>query len=156
SLGFVTLSRQAVVSLVYLIMNNLLFELGGESSVAVYAIIGRLLMFVLFPVLGVMQGFLPIAGYNYGAQKPRRVHESINKAIMYGCILAVLIFGGIQFFAEEITRVFTDDPQVLKETPGAMRWVFAALPIISFQLIGAAYFQAIGKARPALFLTLTR
>jgi Na+-driven multidrug efflux pump len=37
-----------------------------------------------------------------------------------------------------------------------MRWVFAATPIIALQLIGAAYFQAIGKATPALLLTLTR
>ena len=37
-----------------------------------------------------------------------------------------------------------------------MRWVFAATPIIGIQLIGAAYFQAIGKALPALLLTLTR
>ena len=37
-----------------------------------------------------------------------------------------------------------------------MRWVFAAVPILSIQLIGAAYFQAIGKALPALILTLTR
>ena len=41
-------------------------------------------------------------------------------------------------------------------TPSAMRWVFAATPIIALQLIGAAYFQAIGKAVPALLLTLTR
>ena len=34
--------------------------------------------------------------------------------------------------------------------------VFAATPIIALQLIGAAYFQAIGKAKPALLLTLTR
>src|SRR5699024_9880778 len=73
-LGFVTLSRQAVVSVVYLIMNNILFDMGGESSVAVYAIIGRMLMFALSPVLGVTQGFLPIAGYNYGARNPHRVH----------------------------------------------------------------------------------
>ena len=37
-----------------------------------------------------------------------------------------------------------------------MRWVFAATPIIAIQLIGAAYFQAIGKAIPALLLTLLR
>jgi Na+-driven multidrug efflux pump len=37
-----------------------------------------------------------------------------------------------------------------------MRWVFAATPIIAIQLIGAAYFQAVGKAIPALLLTLTR
>tara|TARA_R110000850_G_scaffold271031_2_gene404904 strand:+ start:300655 stop:302010 length:1356 start_codon:yes stop_codon:yes gene_type:complete len=156
SLGFVTLSRQAVVSITYLIMNNILFDLGGESSVAVYAIIGRMLMFALFPVLGVTQGFLPIAGYNYGALNHARVREVINKAILYASFVAIFVFGFIMFFAEEIVSVFTDDVMVLSDTPSAMRWVFAAIPIISVQLIGAAYFQAIGKAVPALLLTLTR
>lgn len=156
SLGFVTLSRQAVVSITYLIMNNILFDLGGESSVAVYAIIGRMLMFALFPVLGVTQGFLPIAGYNYGALNHARVREVINKAILYASFVAIFVFGFIMFFAEEIVSVFTDDAMVLSDTPSAMRWVFAAIPIISVQLIGAAYFQAIGKAVPALLLTLTR
>ncbi|MCR9182340.1 MAG: MATE family efflux transporter [Flavobacteriaceae bacterium] len=156
SLGFVTLSRQAVVSITYLIMNNILFDLGGESSVAVYAIIGRMLMFALFPVLGVTQGFLPIAGYNYGANYHSRVRESINKAIKFAAFLGLFVFGFIMFFAEEIVMVFTDDARVIADTPGAMRWVFAAIPIIAVQLIGAAYFQAIGKAVPALLLTLTR
>ncbi len=156
SLGFVTLARQAVVSITYLIMNNILFDLGGESSVAVYAIIGRMLMFALFPVLGVTQGFLPIAGYNYGANLHQRVRESINKAIMYAAFVALFVFGFIMFFAEEIVSVFTTDARVLADTPNAMRWVFAAIPIIAIQLIGAAYFQAIGKAVPALLLTLTR
>jgi Na+-driven multidrug efflux pump len=44
----------------------------------------------------------------------------------------------------------------LEHIPLAMRLVFAATPIIALQLIGAAYFQAIGKATPALLLTLTR
>ena len=38
----------------------------------------------------------------------------------------------------------------------ALRWVFAATPIIAIQLFGAAYFHAVGKAIPALFLTLSR
>ena len=59
-------------------------------------------------------------------------------------------------FPDAITRLFTQDPNVLEETPSAMRWVFAATPIIGIQLIGAAYFQAIGKAIPALLLTLAR
>ena len=59
-------------------------------------------------------------------------------------------------FPEEITRMFTSDVDVIRKTPSDMRWVFAATPIIAIQLIGAAYFQAIGKARPALLLTLTR
>ncbi len=168
SLGFVTLSRQAVVSLIYLLMNNILFDLGGEAMVAVYAIIGRMLMFALFPVFGVTQGFLPIAGYNYGAHKYERVKESINTAIKYAALMATLVFIGLMIFPGEIAGLFLSSKPdlsalelatnafVLEHTPSAMRWVFAATPIIALQLIGAAYFQAVGKAVPALLLTLTR
>ncbi|MEA1786594.1 MATE family efflux transporter [Arenibacter sp. GZD96] len=168
SLGFVTLARQAVISLIYLIMNNVLFGLGGEALVAVYAIIGRMLMFALFPVFGVTQGFLPIAGFNYGAGKYERVLESIQLAIGYAAILATAVFIGLMVFPAEITSLFLSNKTymsatdlatnafVLHHAPSAMRWVFAATPIIALQLIGAAYFQAIGKAVPALLLTLTR
>ena len=155
-LGFVTLARQAIVSVTYLLMNNILFNLGGETSVTAYAIVGRMLMFALFPVYGITQGFLPIAGFNYGAKHYKRVRESIMTAIKYGVLLAAVIFVFLMLFPESITRLFTQDTEVLKETPPAMRWVFAATPIIGIQLIGAAYFQAIGKATPALLLTLLR
>ncbi|KAA5827348.1 MATE family efflux transporter [Algibacter amylolyticus] len=156
SLGFVTLARQAVVSITYLFMNNILFNLGGETSVTAYAIVGRMLMFALFPVYGITQGFLPIAGFNYGAFKYARVKESIYTAIKYAAGLATLVFILLMVFPEAITRLFTDNAEVMLQTPPAMRWVFAATPIIALQLIGAAYFQAIGKARQALLLTLLR
>jgi len=136
--------------------------------VAVYAIIGRMLMFALFPVFGVTQGFLPIAGYNYGAHEYDRVRESIYTAIKYAALMASLVFIGLMVFPAEIASLFlSDNPNlsdlematnafVLEHTPAAMRWVFAATPIIALQLIGAAYFQAVGKAIPALLLTLTR
>lgn len=156
SLGFVTLSRQAVVSITILLMNNILFGFGGEVLVTAYAIVGRMLMFALFPVYGITQGFLPIAGYNYGAQKFERVEESIQTAIKYAAMLALLIFAVLMIFPDAIATMFTSEEEVIKETASAMRWVFAATPIIAVQLIGAAYFQAIGKAIPALLLTLTR
>jgi Na+-driven multidrug efflux pump len=62
----------------------------------------------------------------------------------------------ILFFAKPIVSVFTTDPKVIAETPEALRWVFAASPVIAIQLIGAAYFQAAGKAKKALLLTLTK
>ncbi|TXE08519.1 MATE family efflux transporter [Gelidibacter salicanalis] len=156
SLGFVTLARQAVVSITYLFMNNILFDLGGETSVTSYAIAGRMLMFAMFPVLGVTQGFLPIAGFNYGAENYHRVRETLNIAIKYAAILASIVFIVLMIFPEQITRMFTTDAEVLRQAPNDMRWVFVATPIIAWQLIGAAYFQAIGKAMPALLLTLLR
>jgi Na+-driven multidrug efflux pump len=156
ALGFVTLARQSIVSISVLLVNNILFNLGGESVIAVYAIISRLLMFSLFPVLGITQGFIPIAGYSYGANHKKRVEEVIRTALIYASGFATLVFLLIYFFSNSIAGIFTDNPIVLEKAPTAIRWVFAATPIVGVQLIGAAYYQAIGKAIPALLLTLTR
>lgn len=156
SLGLVTLTRQAVVSITYLLMNNILFNFGGETSVTAYAIVSRMLMFALFPIFGITQGFVPIAGFNYGAKNYDRVKKSIRIAIKYSVILATLIFVFLIGFPETITSVFTTDKEVIVKTSTAMRWVFAATPIIAIQLIGAAYFQSAGKSIPALLLTLSR
>ena len=156
NLGSVTLSRQAVVSVTYLLMNNILFDFGGETSVTSYAIVSRMLMFALFPIFGITQGFVPIAGYNYGAKNYDRVKQTIRIAIIYAMVMASIVFILLISFPELITRMFTTDVMVIKKTPTAMRWVFAATPIIAVQLIGSAYFQAVGKAIPALLLTLSR
>ena len=156
SLGSITLARQATVSVTYLLMNNILYNYGGEVSVTAYAIVGRMMMFALFPVYGITQGFLPIASYNYGAKNYIRVKEVIYTAIQYASFFATLVFLVLMIFPESITRVFTSDVNVIKETPPAMRWVFLATPIIAIQLIGAAYFQAIGKAKIGLVLALLR
>ncbi|WP_281847425.1 MATE family efflux transporter [Olleya namhaensis] len=156
ALGFVTLARQAVVSVTFLLVNNALFDYGGETSITAYAIVGRMSMFALFPVFGITQGFIPIAGYNFGSQQYDRVKEVIYTAIKYATILGTLVFIALMFFPEIITRWFTTDQDVINITPNNMRLAFAAVPILALQLIGSAYFQAVGKALPALLLTLTR
>ena len=82
--------------------------------------------------------------------------------------MATMVFIGLMIFPGEIAALFLSSKPdlsalelatnafVLEHTPSAMRLVFAATPIIALQLIGAAYFQAVGKAVPALLLTLTR
>jgi putative MATE family efflux protein len=156
SLGLVTFARQGVVSILAILLNHTLYAYGGEESVVVYGIISRMLMFALFPILGITQGFLPVAGYNYGAYKYDRVKDAINISIKYGAFLATCIFVVILILAKPIVSIFTSDAAIIAETPNALRWVFAASPIIAVQLIGAAYFQAAGKAIPALLLTLTK
>ena len=37
-----------------------------------------------------------------------------------------------------------------------MRWAFLGTPLIAISLIGSGYFQSIGKAKPALLLSLTK
>ncbi|WP_281979297.1 MATE family efflux transporter [Tenacibaculum mesophilum] len=156
SLGGVTIVRQGTISILTIVLNYSLFKYGGEISIAVYGIINRVMLFALFPVLGVTQGFLPIAGYNYGANNTERVKETINKSILFGTGIAVLIFILIMLFPTELVGVFTEDEKLLKLTPDALIVAFLATPVITTQLIGSAYFQAAGKALPALLLTLLK
>ena len=168
ALSFVTLARQGTIAVLTILLNNVLITYGDSLDVASYGIISRMLMFALFPVIGVNQGFLPIASFNYGAKKFERVRESINTSIKYSGILALFIFATIMLFSSEIVSVFlsnsesldaatlADNKEILRRTPTALRWVFAATPVIIIQLIGASYFQAIGRAVPALLLSLTK
>ncbi|AVI50688.1 MATE family efflux transporter [Pukyongia salina] len=168
ALSFVTLARQGTIAVLTILLNNVLIRYGDSLDIAVYGIISRMLMFALFPVIGVNQGFLPIAGYNYGAKKFGRVRESINTSIKYSGFFALLIFAIIMLFPTQIVSIFisnsssldastlANNEEILKRTPSALRWVFAVTPVIVIQLIGASYFQAIGKAIPALLLSLTK
>ncbi len=167
-LSGVTLARQGVIAVLTILLNNVLIDVGDAIDVASYGIISRVLMFALFPVIGVNQGFMPIAGYNYGANKFARVREAINTSIIYSGILALAIFIAIMIFAEPFVSIFisdkagqgagtlADNAALLERTPNALRWVFAATPVIVIQLIGGSYFQSIGKVIPALLLSLTK
>jgi len=155
-LGGVSIARQGTISVLMIVLNYSLYTYGGEISISIFGIINRVMMFALFPIMGITQGFLPIAGYNYGAKKYDRVKETIQKAIVYGCVVAGFIYIMIVVFAKEIIGVFSTDATLLAATPRAMLLVFLASPIIAIQLIGSAYFQAAGKALPALFLTLLK
>lgn len=156
SIGFVTFARQGVISLLMLVLNNTLVTYGGEPAVAVFGILNRISMFANFPVLGLTQGFLPIAGFNYGAGKYNRVKETIKLSIRSGTLIAVGLFMLIVIFREQIVGIFTTDEELLRITPRALFIIFLGMPLIQVQLISSAYFQAIGKAIPALLLTLTK
>jgi putative MATE family efflux protein len=156
SLGGVTLARQGVISVLSIILNNTLVAYGGGAALAAYGIISRMLMFALFPVMGIAQGYQPIAGYNYGANNFKRVKETINKSIIYATSLAILVFILIMVFPSQIVRVFTSDADIIRQTPNALRIVFAVTPLIAIQMIGSSFFQSIGKAKPALFLSLSK
>ncbi len=158
AIGGVTLARQGTISSMQIILNNSLYAYGGAFAVAVWGIIQRMMMGVNFPVFGLVQGFLPIAGYNYGAKLYDRVSETIKKSILFGIIIACAIYLLIYIGADRIADFFTADADadIAEQAAFAMVIVFLANPLLVVQLIGSAYFQAIGKAKPALFLSLLK
>ncbi|MEI6865908.1 MATE family efflux transporter [Flavicella sp.] len=156
AIGSVTLARQGAISLLSVVLNNILFTKGGEMALSAYGIASRLLMFANFAVLGITQGTIPILGYNYGAKLYGRVQSLIRLSMKNATFIALVIFTIIMSSADYIVMVFTNDPVLIKQTVPAIRLIFLATPLIAVNMIGGAYFQSIGKALPALLLTLSK
>ena len=163
SIGSVNLVRQGTISLLAIVLNNTLYYygnleggMGGEIAISVYGLATRMTMFALFPLIGIAQGFMPIAGYNFGAKKYERVSKVINTALISGLIIASFIGGLLIFGADLIPHIFTKDQKLITFAPKAIFWIFSSTPIIVFHLIPPSFYQAVGKAKPALFLTLIR
>jgi putative MATE family efflux protein len=168
SIGSVTLLRQSMFSLLAIVLNNsldkygaveyadTLGDAGGSHAIAIYGLIRGFTLFVAFPVIGIMQGLMPIVSYNFGAKKWDRVKESLSLSIKWTTVMSIVLFALIAFFADNLIGLFTKDAALLAHTPRALRLVFISLPFMGVGFIGGAYFQAVGKTKPALFLTIAR
>lgn len=156
AIGSITLARQSSISVLIVVLNHSLYTYAGEMGISIYGIVNRVMMFALFPIIGIVQGFLPIAGYNYGANNIKRVKMSINISIRYAMVLASCILIVIYFFADKVVYAFTTDQSLIEGSSFALIFVFMMSPLIAVQMVGAGYFQAIGKALPALLLTMTK
>ncbi|WP_367358540.1 MATE family efflux transporter [Mesotoga sp.] len=156
SVGLSAFSRQVAGSLLAVVLNNSLVFYGGDIAVAVYGVINRLLMVFIMPMFGVNQGFLPIVGYNYGARKMRRARESVKLASAVTTVIALFSSIVMFLFARQLISIFTDETELIESTIYALRIVILATPTIGVQVIASGMFQALGKALPALFLSLLR
>ena len=156
SLGLPTLVRQSGMSLLMVIINNSLGAYGSDLHIAAYGAVMRLLIFMIMPVFGIAQGFQPIAGYNYGALRFDRVLAVIRVSIFVTISLNSATFAVMMIFPRPLLSVFSPDPELLDIGVSMLRIFILIVPLIGVQFVGAGLFQAIGKALPALILSLSR
>ncbi len=156
ALGVPAFIRQGGMSLVLILVNNLLGRYGGDIYISVFGVIFRILHFVLMPLSGLVQGFQPITGYNYGAGKIDRVKYGVRLTLLISSALAVAGFLILSLLPGPIFRIFSTDSNLIRAGMPVLRVVVLIVPLIGIQMIGSAYFQAVGKARPAFFLGLSR
>lgn len=155
-LGLPTFMQMAGLSLLVSIINNLLGKYDGDISIAAYGIIQRLFSLIIMPLFGLVQGFQPIAGYNFGAKKYDRVREVLIKATLSATVVATMGFLVMFIFPAKIITLFTNNTELIAVTTKSLRLFVLCVPIIGIQVIGATYFQAVDKKRKSLFLSLSR
>ena len=156
AVGSSDFARTAAMSVTSAIFNNILRTLGGELPIAAFGIIFRIISFVFMPMIGIAQGVQPILGFNYGARQFDRIREGLSLANRSTTALAMVGFGVFLAFPAPILGIFSTDPKLIEMGSSAMRWLVLGLPLVGYQNIGTSLFQAIGKAKPAIFLAFSR
>lgn len=156
SLGSVQFFSQASMSIVVIIANNLLMKYGGDVAISAYGLDLRIMMFAFFPVIGIVQGFMPVAGYNFGAGNIERVKEAIKQSFISSTIIGILIMVVMLLFLDPILRIFTSEQELIELAKVALFYFVVGFPLLGIQQVSTSYFQAIGKAKPALWLTLAK
>jgi putative MATE family efflux protein len=155
-IGLAPFCMQIGASAVMVVLNLRIMEFGGIAAVAAFGIINRILMLIMMPVAGISQGAQPIIGYNYGAKKYSRVLSTLNTAIVISTVICLCGFLIVELFPEPIVLLFNSEPRLVEFGTQGIRIFLLAAPIIGFQIIGANYFQAIGKAYYSIIFNLLR
>lgn len=159
SIGLAPFLLNICASVIAMFMNKGLLKYGediGDLQVGAYGIIISIAnLFVLF-ILGITQGMQPIAGYNYGAKKLNRVWAVYYKATLFGVSASTLGFLTTMIFPRHLAAAFTSDSQLIEIAARGMRYVFIMFPLVGFQIVTGNFFQSIGKATIAIFLSLSR
>lgn len=156
SLGLPGFSLQIASSLLNLILNKNLQQYGGDIAVSGMGVINSVQTMIIMPIIGLNQGVQPIISFNFGAEKYERVKSAAKLAVKAATITISIGFLITRLFPLQIISMFNREPELLKFGSSAIFAWFLCLPLVGFQIIGANFFQAIGRSKTAMFLTLTR
>ena len=141
---------------IVILINQGLKKYGGDLAICAFGIVNRLVFIIVMIVMGLNQGMQPIAGYNFGAKQYERVTKTLKLTIIYAT--GVTTFGFIigMLFSDTVVGIFTSDAELIELSAKGLRIVVMFFPIIGFQMVTANFFQSIGMASKAIFLSLTR
>ena len=156
SIGISPFLMNACACIIVIFMNNQLVRYGGDMAVGAYGIANSIAMvFVLFS-MGLNQGMQPIAGYNYGSQQFDRLMSVVKLAIISATVMMTSGWLVAMFAPYYCARMFTTDPELIRQAIDAIQVMMLMFPIIGGQMVITNFFQCIGKVKISIFLSLSR
>ncbi len=157
AIGSAPFAMHIVASVLNAFLNNQLQRYGGDLAISAMGIIFSLAMVILMPIFGLNQGAQPIIGYNFGAKSYDRVLKTLRLAIKAASVVTVAGFVIAQSMPHFLIQFFSPhDPALIELGTRALRLFFLMLPVVGFQVVSSSYFQAVGKPKHAIFLSLSR
>ena len=153
--GLPSFGRQGLNSIGGMLL-NIAARSYGDAAVAGMSIVSRIFMFIISVAIGTGQGFQPVAGFNYGARRYRRVEKACVFTMCASFCLLSVIVAACWFNAESLIKLFRDDPEVTAIALPAFRYQCFACFLQPVIVAGNMLFQSIGKSGRATFLACCR
>lgn len=146
---------QLIVSFANIILNNLAASY-GDYVVSAYGVAGKMIIMVYMIVMGYVSGYMPFAGYNYGAKNMRRMISALKFTILSGTILCFVLLIPFVFMASLFMQAFTSVVQIVECGILFLKAYAWVVPIMALQMSMMATFQATGNAVRAMTISLGR
>jgi putative MATE family efflux protein len=162
ALGSAPFVLQAANAIIGFLVNNQLGVLGADNiigsdgAVAAIGTVGRIAMFMFFPILGVAMAAQPLFGYNYGAKNYERVKTTFKIAMVWVIIMGVFFWILIHLIPGPIATLFGVKDELLAFTVSALQVQVFMMPVIGLQVVATQYFQSSGQPLKSMFLSMTR
>ena len=156
TIGLSDFLRMGAVGMVGAISNTTVLFYGGHLYVAAFGVAQRLFSLIFMPIFGISQGAQPIVGFNFGAGQYDRSRTTIRLASIVATVFSCIAFVILQSFPAQIMEFFSPDPRLIETGIRVLRILSLGIWLVGFQVIGATVFQALGKALPAMILSLSR
>jgi len=137
-------------------INNSLKHYGGYEAIAASGIFVTYTSMLCCIVLGICQGFQPIAGYNYGHGNTSRVRNVFWLATAASTVITLIGWAAGISIPTVIASAFVNDHALAEFTGHALSTAMVCFWMVGFQIIATTYFQAIGKVGTSIFLSLVR
>jgi putative MATE family efflux protein len=157
AIGIAPCAMQLTQSLLFGIMNNSLLKYGGDIAISGMGIVFSLNTLIFLPIIGIQEGSQPIIGFNYGAEKYNRVKKVLKYAVLAATSISTTGYIITRIFPVQLISLFNShDKALIAFGSHALTIFLIALPVIGFQIIGAGYFQAVGKPMLSMLLSFSR
>ena len=156
SIGISPFLMNACACIVVIFMNNQLVRYGGDMAVGAFGIAYSVAMVFIMFVIGLDQGMQPIAGYNYGSQQTDRLMRVLKLTIFAATGIMVTAWLIAHLAPYYCARMFTKDPELIRQAIKAIQINMMMYPIVGFQMVVTNFFQCIGKVKISIFLSLSR
>jgi putative MATE family efflux protein len=155
AIGIPSSISQGLMSVALILMNNIAASY-GDTVVAGLGVASRIVTIGTFIFMGIAAGCQPLVGYNYGAKNFKRVDSIIRHGMYVTAFIGLLLGVSMWLFARSFIGAFTNVQQVIDAGTIVLRALVFSLPIVGGQMLCTISVQAMGKALPSLFLSISR